>query len=78
MVKLSRLQELRKKVGMTQKQLAELMGVKPHSIQRLEYGTSRPSVENLVRLADIFDVSLDYLIGRSDDPNSLPDGVGGT
>jgi len=34
--------------------------------QRYEYGTREPAHKNLIALADYFDVSLDYLVGRSD------------
>ena len=36
--------------------------------QRYEYGEREPSFQKLIALADYFDVSLDYLVGRSDDP----------
>lgn len=36
--------------------------------QRYEYGTREPAYQKLIALADFFDVSLDYLTGRSDDP----------
>ena len=36
--------------------------------QRYEYGDRSPAFEQLIALADYFDVSLDYLVGRSDDP----------
>lgn len=63
-----RLRLLRNQKGTTQREIAETIDVSPVSIQRFEYGTVRPSLEKLIALADYFDVSLDYLVGRSDDP----------
>lgn len=61
-----RIRKLRIEKGLTQKELASLLNIAPGSIQRFEYGTVRPSLDSLVALADIFEVSLDYLIGRKD------------
>lgn len=40
--------------------------------QRYEYGERSPSFDCLIALADFYDVSLDYLVGRSDDPTFAP------
>ena len=66
---LVRLKALRLERAMTQKQLSEFLGIEESSYQRLEYGKSRPHLDNVVKIADLFDISIDYLIGRSDDPN---------
>lgn len=63
-----RLTELRKKKGLTQKNLADFLGIAPVSWQRFEYGTSKPKLENIIALSDYFDVSIDYLVGRTDNP----------
>lgn len=63
-----RLKQLRTSKGVTQKQVAEFLNIQSNSVQRLEYGTARPSLDTVMNLADYFDVSLDYLVGRSDDP----------
>lgn len=63
-----RLKTLRLKTGRTQKQIADAVNVSSVSIQRFEYGTVRPSLDTIIALADYFDVSLDYLVGRSDNP----------
>lgn len=54
--------------GLTQKQVANGIGVTEQAYQRYEYGRVVPSALVLISLADFFDVSLDYLVGRSDDP----------
>lgn len=62
----TRLKHLRLERNVTQKKIALGIGVSPVSIQRFEYGTVRPSLDTLIALADFFDVSLDYLVGRSE------------
>ena len=62
-----RLRELRANRKLTQKDVYTAIEVSPIVYQRYEYGRS-PSYEKLIALADYFDVSLDYLVGRSDDP----------
>ncbi len=64
----SRLIELRKSKGLTQKNLADYLGIAPVSWQRFEYGTAKPKLENIISIADFFDVSIDYLVGRTDNP----------
>ena len=60
--------KVRIEMGFTQKQTAEGIGVSEQAYQRYEYGKVVPSALVLIALADYFDVSLDYLVGRSDDP----------
>ena len=59
-----RLIEQRKLNKMTQRQVAEALNIKQPSYIRYEKGDAEPSLESLVILADIFDVSIDYLLGR--------------
>lgn len=61
-----RLIELRKLNRMTQRQVAAYLNISQPSYIRYENGSSEPSLENLVRLAELFDVSVDFLLGRSD------------
>lgn len=61
-----RLKELRKQSGLTQREMAEKLFVAQPSYLRYENGTSEPSQENLVRIANLFDVSIDYLLGRKE------------
>jgi transcriptional regulator with XRE-family HTH domain len=60
--------ELRKSANLTQKQLAETIGIKERMYQHYEAGTHMPEFPIIIKLADYFNVSLDYLVGRSDDP----------
>lgn len=64
-----RLKELRKSNGKTQKDLAEYLGNSERGYQNYEIGKREPRLEILSKLADYFNVSTDYLLGRSDDPN---------
>ncbi len=63
-----RLQGCRKAKGLTQKQAASLFDVSERHWQGYEGGIKTPTFDGLIALADYFDVSLDYLVGRSDDP----------
>ena len=62
------LKHLRHEAGLTQKQLATAIDGSERGIQNYEIGVRKPTYEILIALADYFDVSLDYLVGRSDDP----------
>lgn len=61
-----RLKELRKSRKLNQVDLGKIAGITSKQIQRYESGESEPTLSVLVRLSDYFDVSLDYLCGRSD------------
>ncbi len=61
-----RLSTLRKAQGYTQKAFAEKMNVSERCIRAYENETRHPDYNGLLALADYFDVSLDYLVGRSD------------
>lgn len=60
------LKELRKQFGLTQKEIARKLGVVYQTYQAYEIGTNIPPIKNLIILADFYDVSLDYLVGRKD------------
>lgn len=62
-----RLKELRLENGMTQQQIASLLNIRQQSYTRYENGTGEPSLQTLIKLAEIFSVSTDYLLGISDD-----------
>jgi transcriptional regulator with XRE-family HTH domain len=60
-----RLRELREDKNMTQDDLASILNVSRQTISGYEKGVNEPNIENLVRMAEIFNVSLDYLLGRT-------------
>ena len=61
-----RLKELRLQFGYTQTQLAKLLHIKQQSYIRYEYGTGEPNLQTLVNLSFIFNVSVDFLLGKAD------------
>ena len=61
-----RLREMRMKRGFTQQRLADTLNIALRSYQCYETGTRAPRYELLINIADILDVSLDYLMGRDD------------
>lgn len=63
-----RLRELRRRDGMTQDDLAKRLGVVKSTVSQWESGYRVPSEDILRQLAQIFDVSVDYLIGYSNTP----------
>ncbi len=62
------LRRIRKQRKITQVQAAQAAGVSEAMYQFYEYGKNEPTASVLIALADYFDISLDYLVGRSDDP----------
>lgn len=64
-----RLAQLRKEHNMTQQELAEKLGVSRGTIGMYEIGQRDPDTETLAKIAEIFGVSTDYLLGRTDLPN---------
>ena len=66
---------MRERRKLTQQDCAELFGVTLRAWQTYEQGVSEPKYELLCRIADKFDTSLDYLLGRSEDAGTLLDRV---
>ena len=64
----TRLTNIRRSKGFTQKQVADGIGISEVGLQNYENGKRKPAFDVLISLADFYDVSLDYLVGRSDDP----------
>lgn len=60
-----RLKELRKQAHLTQVELAKRLGIGQSSYADWERGKKKPTQENLVKIAQILDVSIDYLVGNS-------------
>ena len=63
-----RLKELRTSKGSTQKEMAVFLGIAERNYRRYEAGDSETNHETTIKLADFFDVPLDYLMGRTDNP----------
>lgn len=63
-----RLKKLREDLGISQAMLASEIGVTQASVNRYETDKTTPTAETLLWYADRFDVSLDYIFGRTDEP----------
>ena len=63
-----RLKALRKERKLKQKEMAELLQCAERNYQNLEYGKTNVTATTLMFLCDYFNVSADYLLGRTDEP----------
>lgn len=68
----SRIRDLREDHDLTQQTVAEAIGITQRKYSYLETQTQPLTDELLVRLADYYDVSIDYLLRRTDNPRWLP------
>ncbi|WP_333860755.1 helix-turn-helix domain-containing protein [Clostridium sp.] len=66
-----RLKELRLKKGLTQKELAQKLNMQNTAISKYELNQRKPDTETLLEIANFFNVSVDYLLGNSDDRTTL-------
>lgn len=64
-----RIKEARLAKGLTQKQLAEMLNTTDATVNRYEKGVRNPDPETLETIADILEVSMDYLFGKTNIPN---------
>lgn len=65
-----RLKECRKEKGYTQGQVAIYCDITEKTYQNYELMTREPKIEILIKIADLFNVSIDYLVGRTDSKDS--------
>lgn len=70
-----RLKELRKQAHLTQVELAKRLGIGQSSYADWERGKKKPTQENLVKIAQILDVSVDYLVGNSEEKSDELDNI---
>jgi transcriptional regulator with XRE-family HTH domain len=66
-----RLRKLRTNRSMDQVDVAILLGIGRYSISKYETGETSPTLENLSKLADIFGVTTDYLLGRENEETAF-------
>ena len=66
-----RLKELRKKRNITQQRLALELAMSQNTISRYETGEREAGYAELIQIADYFNVSIDYLLERTDNPHRL-------
>ncbi len=62
------LKKLRKEHGISQIKLALDLNTSQNTISRYETGDREPGIAELIKLAEYFDVSIDYLVGRTENP----------
>lgn len=62
-----RLKTLRKEAGLTQVDVASKLGISQPAYASWERGVKKPTQENLVKIAQVLNVSIDYLVGNSDE-----------
>ena len=67
---------LRTSSGLTQAEIAEKLGISRSTIGMYETGAREPDFETLEKIADFFNVDIDFLLGRSDKTTILPETVG--
>ena len=65
-----RIKELRISKNITQKHFGELLNVSQQAIWKWETGKNEPNIEIIIKIADFFNVSCDYLLGRINDEKS--------
>lgn len=61
-----KLKELRIDSGKTQKEIADYLNVKQNTYSQYENGKRQVPIDALIRLAEFYDVSVDYLLGRTE------------
>ena len=69
---LKRVYDLREDSDLTQKKIADYLGIHPNVYRRYEKGVREFPLELIVKLADYYHVSTDYLLGRTDRPEPYP------
>lgn len=70
-----RLKELRKQAHLTQVELAKRLGIGQSSYADWERGKKKPTQENLVKIAQVLNVSVDYLVGNSEEKSDELDNI---
>lgn len=66
----SKIKEFRKSINLTQKQMAERLNITERAYQYYESGQREPNLDTLFDISNIFDISTDYLLGKTNNPNS--------
>ncbi|WP_270281428.1 helix-turn-helix domain-containing protein [Streptococcus salivarius] len=70
-----RLKELRKQAHLTQVELANKLGIVQSSYADWERGKKKPTQDNLVKIAQVLNVSVDYLVGNSEEKSDELDNI---
>lgn len=68
---MNNLRLLRNQKGISQQKLADLLNLSQQSIYKYENGLAEPDIQTLKELSELFDVSIDYIVGNTDDPRRM-------
>ena len=71
-LKYGRIRDMRTDRGLTQSQIAELLHVSQNTYSQYEIGTTRFPLDAVIKLAEYYGVSVDYLVGLTDEPTPYP------
>jgi transcriptional regulator with XRE-family HTH domain len=66
-----RIKEERLRIGLSQEELGKKLSVSQQAVNKWENSKSNPDSEMIRKMADLFDCTIDYLVGRTDDPTPL-------
>lgn len=70
-MKFQRIQDLRKDSDLSQKKIGEILHISQRSYSHYETGSRNIPIEMLIRLADYYDTTIDYLVGRTDNKEPI-------
>ena len=68
-MKINRIRELRKEKGLKQLEVAKFLNMSPTGYNKYEISSSAPGIETIIKLAKFYNVSIDYLVGISNNRN---------
>ena len=71
-LKYGRIRDLRNDRGLTQEQIAKILNVKQNTYCQYEIGVVNYPLDVVVKLAEYYNVSIDYLVGLTDEPTPYP------
>ena len=74
-MKFQRIQDLRTDADLSQRELSEILHISQRSYSHYETGSRNIPIEMLIRLANYYDTSIDYLVGRTDRKKEIPGNV---
>lgn len=75
-MKFENIRSLRVDAGLTQKQIAAQLGISQNTYSQYEIGVLNYPVDALIKLADFYGVSVDYLLGRTNEKKPYPKSIG--
>ncbi len=67
-----RLQELRKKTGYSQEQIADMLEISRQAVSKWESGQGKPEIDNIIKLTHIYNVSTDYILLGTENKMVVP------